>query len=92
MQRSLNDVSICHRLTIGNKDPKPKIDKFVRREKGIEKGIEKRNIFVIDDLTTICANITSQLVKSESLGNVFTVSENVVVFMQGEKRFFSKIS
>ena len=45
MQRCVHNVSPCHRLAIGSKDPKPKNDKFLRREKGIEKGIQKKDNF-----------------------------------------------
>ena len=44
-------------------------------------------------MTKICANIISQLIESENVGKVFTVNENVVVFMKGKEKFpFSDVS
>ena len=54
--------------------------------KVLKKGIEIKYsiIFVNDEVTTICANIISQLIESENVGNFFTV------FMQGKEKILLK--
>ena len=56
-------------------------------KKELKKVFKKRTIFVIDDLTTICANITSQLMNSENVGIVFIAIKNVAFLCRAKKRF-----
>ena len=91
-----NGVSAYHRLPNGSKSPKLVITKFVRRDTKHQlmktrRNLKNTNIFVIDNLTTICARITSELMTSEIVGNVLTVNEKIMVFMLDKERLSLRI-
>ena len=86
-----NDVSTCHRLPSGGTGPKPLIAKFVRRETKHQlmrnkRNLKNTNIFVNDDLTPLRAKVTRDLRNRDSVRNVITVNEKIILFLNNDEK------